>query len=127
MLVICNGTRFKPEALNFKIQKINIAELSAYSIQKLAAFFDGIKLTSRQLLIADRILKEINDRLKFLVHVGVRISSLIVHSKLFRAVKVSAFAWQHRLAPLSLELLTFWMSRASASISATMIVCSSPH
>ncbi|MBI2605592.1 MAG: excinuclease ABC subunit UvrA [Deltaproteobacteria bacterium] len=72
----CRGTRLKPESLYFKINDRSIAELSALSIGALADFFRDIALTERQLLISDRVLKEIRDRLAFLVHVGVDYLSL---------------------------------------------------
>ncbi len=72
----CRGTRLNPESLYFRINDHSIAELSALSIGKLSEFFQNIALTERQLLISDRVLKEIRERLAFLVHVGVDYLSL---------------------------------------------------
>jgi len=72
----CQGTRLKPESLFFKLQGRNIAELSKLSIGRLAEYFATVELTPRELLISERILKEIRDRLQFLLHVGVAYISL---------------------------------------------------
>ncbi|MGE4232115.1 MAG: excinuclease ABC subunit UvrA [Bacteriovoracia bacterium] len=72
----CNGTRLKQESLFFKIADYNIAELSGFDIEKLTDFFKNLKLSPRESLIADRILKEIKERLSFLNQVGVGYLSL---------------------------------------------------
>ncbi len=69
----CHGQRLKPEALAVKIDARSIAEISALSIRDARVWFaelDG-KLTEKQGDIARRILKEINDRLRFLNDVGL--------------------------------------------------------
>ncbi|MFC3080303.1 excinuclease ABC subunit UvrA [Phenylobacterium terrae] len=69
----CGGQRLKPEALAVKIAGKNIAEISGLSIKHAREWFvdlDG-QLTEKQMEIARRILKEINDRLRFLVNVGL--------------------------------------------------------
>ena len=68
---VCNGTRFKPETLAVKIGGKNIAEVSDMSIDDVLDFFDNLQLTETQRLIADRVLKELNARLKFLTNVGL--------------------------------------------------------
>ena len=69
----CKGARLKPEALAVKIDARNIAEISALSIRKAHDWFSGVEtsLTAQQMEIARRILKEIKDRLRFLVDVGL--------------------------------------------------------
>jgi len=69
----CGGQRLKPEALAVKIGARNIAEVSAYSIRQARDWFEALEgeLTDKQLEIARRILKEIKDRLRFLVDVGL--------------------------------------------------------
>jgi excinuclease ABC subunit A len=69
----CHGARLKPEALAVKIGARSIAEVSSLSIKDARAWFDGVEatLTPTQAEIARRILKEINDRLRFLVEVGL--------------------------------------------------------
>jgi excinuclease ABC subunit A len=69
----CGGARLKPEALSVKIAGRNIAEISSLAIRPARDWFAGLEeqLTDKQLEIARRILKEINDRLRFLVDVGL--------------------------------------------------------
>ena len=74
----CNGYRLKPEALCVKIGGLHIGQVSEMSIRKAAEWFEGIpaKLTKQQNEIAIRILKEIRDRLRFLVDVGLEYLTL---------------------------------------------------
>ena len=69
----CHGKRLKPEALAVKIDGNDIAEVSTLSIKAAHAWFSGLdgRLTPKQMEIARRILKEINDRLRFLNNVGL--------------------------------------------------------
>ncbi len=69
----CSGYRLKPEALAVKIHGTHIGEVSQLSIKHAWAWFKGLDevLTEKQMEIARRILKEINDRLSFLVNVGL--------------------------------------------------------
>ncbi|WP_274956763.1 excinuclease ABC subunit UvrA [Millionella massiliensis] len=75
---VCHGTRLKEDSLYFKIDGKNIAELSAMSIEELTAWFDGIetRLNKKQQAIARDILKEIRERLRFLMDVGLGYLSL---------------------------------------------------
>ncbi len=74
----CNGNRLKKESLWFKVDKRNIAELSNLNLDNLAAWFDGIelRLADKQNIIAKDILKEIRERLQFLMNVGLTYLSL---------------------------------------------------
>ncbi|HEX2560534.1 excinuclease ABC subunit UvrA [Phenylobacterium sp.] len=69
----CGGQRLKPEALAVKIAGKNISEISGLSIKHAREWFEALdgQLTDKQMEIARRILKEINDRLRFLVDVGL--------------------------------------------------------
>ncbi len=69
----CNGARLKPEALAVKVGARTIAEVSQMAIRPAREWFSGLEaeLTDKQMEIARRILKEINDRLRFLVDVGL--------------------------------------------------------
>ncbi|MBE6022987.1 MAG: excinuclease ABC subunit UvrA [Cellulosilyticum sp.] len=67
----CKGARLKPEVLAVTVADKNIDELTHYSIGDLKTFFEQVKLSERQLAIGERILKEINARLGFLVDVGL--------------------------------------------------------
>ncbi len=68
---VCNGTRFKPEPLAVKLGNKNIAQLSEMPIDEILRFFDNLKLSEKQKIIADRILKELRARLNFLKNVGL--------------------------------------------------------
>jgi excinuclease ABC subunit A len=69
----CEGYRLKPEALAVKIAGQHIGQASRLSIRHAQEWFEGLEgqLSDKQMEIARRILKEINDRLRFLVNVGL--------------------------------------------------------
>jgi len=69
----CDGTRLKKESLWFKVDKKNIAELSRMDLVHLLKWFDGIdrRLNDNQRIIAREIVKEISERLQFLLDVGL--------------------------------------------------------
>jgi excinuclease ABC subunit A len=69
----CNGQRLKRESLWFRIDGKNIAQLGSMNLDNLAAWMDGLELriTQKQRLIAKDVLKEIRDRLQFLLDVGL--------------------------------------------------------
>ena len=69
----CQGFRLKPEALAVKIAGKHVAEVSVLAIRQARDWFEGLEatLSAKQMEIARRILKEINDRLRFLVDVGL--------------------------------------------------------
>jgi len=69
----CNGHRLKDEALCVKIDGLHISEVTEKSISDSAIWFEKLKdnMDKRQLKIAEHILKEINERLNFLLNVGL--------------------------------------------------------
>lgn len=67
----CGGKRLKKEALAVTVGGFNIAELSDMSVKKIDEFFGALVLDKQKTLIAERIIKEIRARLKFLVNVGL--------------------------------------------------------
>jgi excinuclease ABC subunit A len=75
---VCGGARLKPEALAVKIAGRNIAEISTLAIRPARDWFASLEgqITDKQMEIARRILKEINDRLRFLVDVGLEYLNL---------------------------------------------------
>src|SRR6059058_2025889 len=75
---VCSGDRLKPEALAVKIAGKHISEVAAMSIAEAGTWFSGISadLTPSQREIAQRILKEINERLGFLKNVGLEYLTL---------------------------------------------------
>ena len=72
----CGGARLKPESLAVTVAGKNIFELCDMSIRDAADFIAGLSLSEREHLIADRVLKEVSARLKFLVDVGLEYLSL---------------------------------------------------
>ena len=74
----CNGTRLRKESNWFRVNGKSIAELSVMNLDNLAAWFDGIELylDKKQQAIAKDILKEIRDRLGFMLNVGLSYLSL---------------------------------------------------
>ncbi|MDD3710982.1 MAG: ATP-binding cassette domain-containing protein [Patescibacteria group bacterium] len=74
----CNGQRLREEALSVKINKKNIAELSALSLEKAGDFFAQVldKLSKRQMSIVSTVMQQIIDRLEFLNKVGLNYLTL---------------------------------------------------
>ena len=68
---VCKGARLRPESLSVKVATQSIAEVTHLSVRAAADFFNSLKFTERELVIAHRILKEIRERLGFLVNVGL--------------------------------------------------------
>lgn len=79
----CNGTRLKKESLYFKVNDKNISELAQLDIIDLAHWFKDLSnhLTEKQLKIASEIIKEIKNRIQFLLDVGLDYLSLDRSSK----------------------------------------------
>lgn len=75
----CEGKRLKPEALSVRIKNKNIYEVCALTIEEARDFFKDYekKLNERSRLIAHNVVKEINDRLNFLLEVGLDYITLI--------------------------------------------------
>ena len=67
----CGGKRYRPETLAVKINGVNIAELSDMSIFRAKEFLNNLVLNQKQRAVADRVLKELNARLDFLIDVGL--------------------------------------------------------
>ena len=72
----CNGTRLKKESLSVLVGGKNIYQITQLPVHKALSFFNSLKLTSTEMHIAEQILKEIRDRLKFLESVGLGYLSL---------------------------------------------------
>ncbi len=73
---VCHGTRLKPEILAVTLDGKNIAEVTCLSIGECSVFLNGLELAERERMIADRVLKEVQARLSFLVDVGLDYLSL---------------------------------------------------
>nr|BFD93775.1 excinuclease ABC subunit UvrA [Kitasatospora sp. Xyl93] len=72
----CQGTRLKPVVLAVTVEGRSIAEVSSMSISDCSEFLGAMKLNARDKQIAERVLKEVNERLRFLVDVGLDYLSL---------------------------------------------------
>jgi excinuclease ABC subunit A len=80
---VCEGSRLKKEAMFFKINEQNISELCSMDISDLTAWFLDLDtyLSNKQKRIATEVIKEINDRLNFLMNVGLEYLALSRSSK----------------------------------------------
>ena len=72
----CSGTRLRLEARNVFIEGTTLPEVAEKSIAECLSFFSNLELVGQRAAIADKILKEIKDRLAFLVNVGLNYLSL---------------------------------------------------
>jgi excinuclease ABC subunit A len=72
----CKGARLRPEALNVRVNEVNIIKVTAMSIEEAAKFFESIPLTDTEKEIAKVILKEIEARLQFMINVGIEYLTL---------------------------------------------------
>ncbi len=72
----CEGKKLKPENLAVRINKLNISDVTAMNINRAHEFFSKIKLHGNQLIIAEEVLKEIQNRLSFLINVGLHYLTL---------------------------------------------------
>ncbi len=72
----CRGSRLRPEAAAVRFGDKTIVEISAMSIAEAHAFFSRLQLTSEQQAIAEEVLKEIRERLTFLLNVGLHYLTL---------------------------------------------------
>ncbi|MBL6666945.1 MAG: excinuclease ABC subunit UvrA [Flavobacteriaceae bacterium] len=80
---VCEGARLNQESLNFKIDDLNIADVSALDLGDLYLWFDHLadKLSPNELKVAVEVIKEIKTRLQFLLDVGLNYLSLSRSSK----------------------------------------------
>lgn len=72
----CHGARLKKESLAVKVGNKNINELTDMSIVKIKEYLSSLKLTKKEAMIADQIFKELNQRLQFLIDVGLEYLTL---------------------------------------------------
>ncbi|CAM3755480.1 excinuclease ABC subunit UvrA [Xenorhabdus thuongxuanensis] len=74
--ISCDGTRLRKEARYVFIENTTLPQISDFSIGHAMEFFQNIKLSGQRAQIAEKVLKEIRDRLKFLVNVGLNYLTL---------------------------------------------------
>jgi len=72
----CNGHRLKEESLAVKVDSLHIGEVTAFSIEEAEQFFHKLELSEKDMKIANLILREIRERLGFLVNVGLEYLTL---------------------------------------------------
>jgi excinuclease ABC subunit A len=72
----CNGSRLRMEARQVKIQGRNLCEICSLTVEDALKFFDQVKLTASEAEIADKLLQEIRERLRFLNDVGLEYLTL---------------------------------------------------
>jgi excinuclease ABC subunit A len=68
---VCKGARLRPEALAVTVADKPVSEITSWPITRLLAWIDNLTLNEKEQIIARRILKEVRDRLRFLVNVGL--------------------------------------------------------
>ncbi len=73
---VCKGARLREEALYVKLDNKNIVDVTSMSIEQAVKYFDELKLTDAQREIAKVVLKEIGNRLQFMVNVGIEYLTL---------------------------------------------------
>lgn len=73
---LCHGTRLNIQARHTRVGPLSLPEISGFSIKKLADFFSSLTLGREKTLISEPILKEIESRVDFLLHVGLNYLSL---------------------------------------------------
>ncbi len=72
----CNGTRLRVEARQVKINSRNICEISSLTVEEALRFFEQLELRAEEAEIADKVLQEIRERLRFLHNVGLEYLTL---------------------------------------------------
>ena len=68
---VCKGKRLRPEALAFKVEGLDISELSQMSITGLSEYFSGLELSEQEAEMSAEILRQINLKLEFLIRTGI--------------------------------------------------------
>ena len=72
----CSGTRLRKEVRNVFIENVNLPEITSYTIDQAFSFFSNMRLKGAKKEIAERIIKEVNERLEFLIDVGLNYLTL---------------------------------------------------
>ncbi|MDX8343270.1 excinuclease ABC subunit UvrA [Rossellomorea sp. YZS02] len=72
----CHGHRLKEESLSVKVDSLHIGEVTAFSIEEAEQFFHQLQLSEKDMKIANLIMREIKERLGFLVNVGLEYLTL---------------------------------------------------
>src|SRR5580692_8737775 len=73
---ICNGSRLRLEARQVRIQGLNICQVCAMTVEEAGRFFENVELSAEEAEIADKLLQEIRERVRFLNDVGLEYLTL---------------------------------------------------
>ena len=115
----CKGQRLKKGSLAVTVGEKNIAELTAFSIDKLQKFLQGLELTETQLLIGEQILKEIKARIQFLLDVGLDYLTLARATGTLSGGEAQRIRLATQIGSGLVVWPIFWMNRVSDCISGT--------
>ncbi len=115
----CGGARLRPESLAVTVGGRNIYELCSLSIASAVDAMVELELTEREHMIADRVFKEIRERMQFLLDVGLDYLSLARPRRRCRGARPNASAWPARSAAAWSACSTCSTSRPSACTSGT--------
>ena len=95
----CGGTCLKKEARFVFVDNTTLPQISDFSIGHAMDFFNNLKFSGQRAKIAEKVLKEIQDRLKFLVNVGLELFDSPAQQKLCPAARHSVSVLPARSAP----------------------------
>ena len=122
----CGGSRLREEARHVFVDNRNLPAIAEQSIGDALAFFEGLNLSGQRAQIADKILKEIVERLGFLVNVGLNYLSLSRSAGPSPVARRSGSGWPARSGLAWWGSCTCWTSPPSVCISGTTSGCSRP-
>ena len=92
----CNGSRLRLEARQVKVQGKNLCEVCSLTVEEVLRFFEQLQLTTQEAEIAEKVLDEIRERLRFLNEVGLEYLTWIAFLPRYPAARLSAFNSRHR-------------------------------
>jgi excinuclease ABC subunit A len=122
----CKGARLKPESLAVLVGDRSIADVCSLPIREAAAFLSALELSARERQIAERVLKEINARLGFLLDVGLEYLSLDRGAGTLSGGEAQRIRLATQIGSGLVGCCTCWTSRASVCTSATTAGSSRP-
>ena len=120
---VCQGARLKAESLAVKVGAKSIAEVTKFSIRDAAGFFELLELTERERFIGQRILKEIRERLDFLLNVGLDYLTLDRAAATLSGGEGQRIRLATQIGSAWLACSTSWMSLASGYTRGTTVDC----
>ncbi len=109
----CEGARLRMEARQVKINGKNICEVCCMTVEAASQFFEALQLTEQEAGIAERLLQEIRERLRFLNEVGLEYLTLDRLASTLSGGKHNASNWLHRWVHVWWARFMCWMSHRS--------------